>query len=238
MSFTGNKKEAKAFVSAFRRELKKLNKPTSELSHNDCLMVAAIALGHSSWNEWEAKLPDAPKGTVVLQPQKKKYPLANDGSFDLVAAGESGLPCRGIDFEPVKGTSDIVLATAPVSTAQRLAREIIPDYEDETDVCWDTQEVQKAEDGSALWCTQSSGDVSERTLVLVPYDQYWDPLPQEDWPVRIALVNAFLEFATEEDALAQGNDEAFLEQATATIGFRLTENERVAFLAKLNGVGQ
>lgn len=238
MSFTGNKKEAKAFVSALRRELKKLNKSTNELSHNDCLRLAAIAFGHSSWNEWEAKLPDAPKDAVHQPSQVKKYPLVNDGSFDVVAAGESGLPCRGINFEVVKGTSDIVLATAPVSIAQRVARDIIPDYDDETDVCWDTQEVQKAEDGSALWCTQSSGDVSERTLVLVPYDEYWDPLPQEDWPVRSALVNAFLEFAKEEDALAQGNDEAFLEQATATLGFGLTENERVAVLAKLRGTGQ
>lgn len=238
MTFTGNKKEAKSFVSALRRELKKLNKPTSELSHNECLMVAAIALGHSSWNQWEAKLPDAPSDATPQPPKAKKYPLVNDGSFDLVAGGEPGIPCRGIGFEPVKGTSDIVLCTAPVSTAERWAGEILPDYDDETDVCWDSQEVQKAEDGSSLWCTQSSGDVSERSLVLVPFDQYQDPLPQDEWPVRSALVNAFLEYAKEENAPAKGDDEAFLERATATVGFELSENERAEFLARLRGNGQ
>ncbi|KWU19138.1 hypothetical protein [Burkholderia cenocepacia] len=231
MSFSGSKKEAKTFVSALRRELKKLNKPTGELSHNECLMVAAIAFGHSSWNEWEAKLADVPETTVASAAQPALYPLVNDGRYDFVPAGETGVPCEAINFMRVKGTSDIVLATAPVYSAVRAADGLIPEYDDDTEVCWDSQEVQKGADGASLWCPEGgSADVSETSLVLVPCDEDNDILPPDEWPVRMALVLAFLDFAKQQESLrGQTDDETLLASVTHTLGFTLTARERAVF---------
>lgn len=51
------KKDAKTAASALRRELANLNKPSSEISHNETLMLLARALGARNWNTLEASLP-------------------------------------------------------------------------------------------------------------------------------------------------------------------------------------
>lgn len=68
--------QAKALVSALRRELKDLPQSSEVLSHTSCLELMAKTLGFMNWNAWEATLSDIDSGTALHGTAKAKASIS------------------------------------------------------------------------------------------------------------------------------------------------------------------
>lgn len=234
MQFIGNKKEAKTLVSAVRRELRKLNKPTDKLTHNECLMVMSIATGHSSWNEWEAKLPEhSARSVAASMPVIARYPLVNSGQLDFVAPGEDGIPCNALGLERLPGTCDTMAVTGRVLSASRSVMGGPLDginHDEDSNVGWDSQETDTGPDGKSVWET-GVGGISEASVVLVPRGDYLEPLPKGDWPVRGPLVDSYVEYFRGACLSPATMGDTTFDAAEAVLGFTATDAERAMIVA-------
>ncbi|VTU42823.1 MULTISPECIES: glyoxalase superfamily protein [unclassified Variovorax] len=232
------KKQAKTTVSALRRELKGFTKPASELSHSECLTILAKALGHKSWNELEAKLPDdSPLRAAAAKPVERKYPLKNTGQFDFVKPGEDGKPVHG-SFMELIGACELVPGTCSAASATRRKDGLDFQGDGETELSWDEQHTERNAKGETLWLNGDCKIVPESALVLLPEDYEGDPedddLPwledEDELPVRDVLLAAYRTYFAEEgitltETRSLPKTKALLEKAAAVIGFALTKWE-------------
>lgn len=236
------KKDAKTAVSALRRELKNLGKSPDQLSHSDCLTLLAKALGHASWNAWEAGLADeAP--TVAAVPSR--YPLKNnDGRFNFVANGEPGTPYSSWFF-PLQGTDELIPGVALVQRAWRNGAKIEVEYEGSTKVDWDGQLTVRC-DGEACWIDCDGDSVPESQVVLLP-EHYYAEEPNtvyedEELPLREALMVEFVQYfgtGPTADRLAKAEAGAARDKvigdAQNVLGFQLTRQEEEEVLRRVIG---
>lgn len=233
------KPQAKTIVSALRRELKALDKGTASLSHNDCLAVMAKALGFASWNAWEASLAEGGNAApaVVPVPDRPKYPLVNTGDFDFVAPGEDGEAYTG-HFRRLEGTLDSLTAKGYVELASRPTADN-PDTDGRgihiqdaggSDMFWDEQ-APVIRNGFQVWMCEGGDEHSQAQMILVP-EGSGDPLDDEDLPVRLKLIDAFVEYfeTNEVDAKAKAGN---FSKSERIIGFSLTEKEIEVLTDKL-----
>jgi hypothetical protein len=237
------KKDAKTAVSALRRELKTLGKSPDQLSHSDCLTILAKALGHSSWNEWEAKLADEVPAAVVLpaEPQPSRYPLRNtDGRFDFVPKGQPGTPYSSW-FERLQGLHEQLFGTALVGSARRTPEKLKVDYEGSTIVDWDSQKPVKHE-GAPIWITDGGDQVSNGRVILLPEEYYSESrglFEDEELPMRETMVAEFLEYFDAHgttELLACTSDEQrenVFGKAEKVVGFWMTRQEQTEVLSRL-----
>jgi hypothetical protein len=236
------KKDAKTAVSALRRELKTLGKGPDQLSHSDCLTILAKALGHTSWNEWEAKLVDeAPVAAVPpAAPQPSRYPLRNeDGRFDFVPRGAEGMPYSSW-FERLQGRYEQLHGTALADTAQR-SNGTLHCHGTYTKVDWDSQ-TPYLKDGNGIWVSDSGDFVSESRIVLLPEEYYQESrglFEDEDLPMRETMVSEFVEYFDTHgtaELLACTSDEQrekVFGKAEKVVGFWMTHQEQVEVLSRL-----
>jgi len=240
------KKDAKTAVSALRRELKNLGKGPDQLSHSDCLTILAKALGHTSWNEWEAKLADeapvAPVAAVLpAEPEPSRYPLRNtDGRFDFVPKGQAGSPYSSW-FERLQGLHEQLFGTAIVDSASRTSGNLKWVYEGSTKVDWDSQKPVLHE-GAPIWFTDGGDKVSSGRVILLPEEYYQESrglFEDEELPMRETMVAEFLEYfdahGTAELFACTSDEqrETVFGKAEKVLGFWMTRQEQVEVLSRL-----
>lgn len=94
------KVQAKAIVSALRRELKTFDKAAGAISHNEALTVLAKAMGFTSWNAWESSLADSKQAPVKAEAEElKPWSPAQGLMSDKHYAQSEGVKCPVCGFE-------------------------------------------------------------------------------------------------------------------------------------------
>lgn len=238
------KKDAKTAVSALRRELKALGKRPDQLSHSDCLTLLAKALGHGSWNEWEAKLPEeVPVAEVKpVEPVLSRYPLRNDdGRFDFVPKGEQGSPYSSW-FERLGGLHEQVFGLAGVDSARRTSESLKVHYEGGTKIDWDSQKPVQYE-GGAVWVTDGGDKVSNGRVILLPEEYYQesrDLFEDEELPMREMMVAEFVAYYAAHGVVelleceSDKQREKVFGKAEKVVGFWMTQQEQTEVLSRLS----
>ena len=233
------KAQAKTIVSSLRREIKALKKDPATVSHNDCLTLMAKALGFSNWNTWEASLTAESVEPAITAPEEKsKYPLVNHGDFDFVRLGEDGKAFTGRNLWELDGTAEVILARASVNTVRRTGRgnnhSVHIEYDGETDIDWNSQITQQNAEGHLIWLDHNDDKSSGAQIVIAPEDCE-DPAYDDSLPVRSKLVQAFLDYLTEQ-SVDTSRIAMELPDIQEIIGFCLTKKEEAELLKKLGKV--
>lgn len=240
-----SQKEFKTLVSGVRRELKTLFPGSPQASHTQMMEVLAKAFGMKSLAELQARLPaESPQEKVaaVEEAPAEVYPLRNRfGDFDIVVEGKRGKLVHGLTGEGVEGVlEDIKDCVASAHGGKRLPCGTVQvTYLGETDVNWDGQVPQEADDGSVQWILNGGGTVLEHECILVPYtedDEFdFDNEDNLDLPNREALLDEYLKLATPEilkrlakELPEDGLKSAALVELAEAIGFSLHRGELVS----------
>jgi hypothetical protein len=238
--------EFKGAVSNLRKALREhygKNVP----SHTQCLELMATTLGATSYAQLRTRWsePSTAQGVQVTTSATATAPatpvkeaserLRNDkGQFDVVSPDGGGddedeedgsLVVYGRDFSEVEGTvEDILYCVASARRGHRENGKLVPHYEGDTDVNWDGQETRCNQRGETLWEGEAWSEIPSSELILVPEDFNAEADPDDEgnwpWPVREALVEAYVAYAKRYDlvkALIAGQ-EAFLDLEDETLG--------------------
>ena len=181
--FINTKDQAKAIVSAFRRELKSSGKLSKPISHNDCLTLVAKAFGFANWNEWEAGLVE--KSTTSRQPQLQDIPDVAKWSIPKGVMTNAQYVAHGGNRCPVCGALHLAQADAVEVDSGYATQDV---YCPDCETCWKDQyrlvgisdvergdelvDPQKiAEQGVmsafALWIREDNRDLSSELAELV-----------------------------------------------------------------------
>jgi len=230
-----SKEKAKTLASSIRREFQALNKGTAELSHNDVLTILAKAQGFANWNAWNATLIGDKPSAALVALVAPKYPLTNNGEFDFIEPGKTGLPFTGnftlleATIENVQAKSKVVGASRAISANDKGVSGSGINVQHWGSDVFDDSFVTQVKNGNLVWLTEG-GDEYAGVVVFMPENsgQY-----DESLPVRAKLIEAYLEYYSE-NGVDDSAREGLFEKAEAILGIWLTEREAEHLLDKLS----